>query len=161
MKAHLIATIATCALGVVVWLCRPAPSASPLSPIPNTPDSAGAVGLVETEEPPSPSVLTAASATLAPAVVEPSSEDTLAAAMHGIEQSEPARALEMARQGQRQWPNGKRAAEFARTEVKCLYLLGRPSEGRGAAEAMVNKYLGTPWALEVERETGAHPYVNH
>jgi TolA-binding protein len=89
------------------------------------------------------------------------SEELLATAMHALEQSNPARALEMARQGLRQWPQSERAPEFARTEVKCLYALGKPSEGRGAAEAMVNKYVGTPWALEVERETGAHPHVNH
>jgi hypothetical protein len=81
--------------------------------------------------------------------------------MHALEKSNPTRALEMAREGQKRWPHSKRAAEFARTEVKCLYALGKPSEGRGAAEAMVNKYVGSPWALEVERETGAHPYVNH
>jgi len=42
-----------------------------------------------------------------------------------------------------------------------LYRLGKPSEGRGAAEAMVNKYPSSPWALEVEKQTGAHPYVQH
>lgn len=90
-----------------------------------------------------------------------SAEDSLAELMHQLEPSNPAAALELARQGQTRWPTGPRAAEFAATEVKCLYLLGRPSEGRGAAEAMVNKYRNSPWALEVERETGAHPYVNH
>jgi hypothetical protein len=46
-------------------------------------------------------------------------------------------------------------------EVKSLARQGHLSEARGAAEAMVNKYAGTPWALEVERHTGAHPRVNH
>lgn len=81
--------------------------------------------------------------------------------MHALEDSSPERALELARQGQALWPTGPRAAEFAATEVKCLYRLGRASEGRGTAEAMVNKYPGSSWALEVERQTGAHPYVNH
>lgn len=90
-----------------------------------------------------------------------SNEDTLAESMHRLEATDPAAALELARQGQRRWPDGPRAAEFAAIEVKCLYLLGKPSEGRGAAEAMVNKYRNSTWALEVERQTGAHPYVNH
>jgi hypothetical protein len=81
--------------------------------------------------------------------------------MHTLEDSKPERALELARQGKTLWPAGPRAAEFAATEVKCLYRLEKPSEGRGAAEAMVNKYSGSPWALEVERQTGAHPHVNH
>ncbi len=88
-------------------------------------------------------------------------EETLAAAMHALEDTNPERALSLARQGQALWPAGPRAPEFAATEVKSLYRLGKPSEGRGAAEAMVNKYPSSPWALEVEKQTGAHPYVNH
>lgn len=93
--------------------------------------------------------------------VPPPSEDALASEMHALEDSNPALALELARQAQTLWPNSPRAAEFAATEVKCLYRLGNPSAGRGAAEAMVNKYVGSPWAIEVERQTGAHAYVNH
>jgi hypothetical protein len=89
------------------------------------------------------------------------SEDSLAVAMHALEDSTPERALELARRGQALWPTGPRAPEFAASEVRCLYRLGRPSEGRGAAEAMVNRYPTSPWALEVEKQTGAHPYVNH
>lgn len=106
-----------------------------------------------------------ATASIAPrpatSAVSPVSEDALASEMHELEDSNPARALEIARRGQSLWPNGARAAEFAAVEVKCLYRLGNPSAGRGAAEAMVNKYVGSPWALEVERQTGAHAYVNH
>jgi hypothetical protein len=101
------------------------------------------------------------SAPPAASAIPPLSEDSLATEMHSLEDSNPALALELARQGQTQWPNGPRAAEFAATEVKCLYRLGNPSAGRGAAEAMVNKYVGSPWAIEVERQTGAHAYVNH
>jgi len=98
---------------------------------------------------------------VASAAAEIPTEDSLAAAMHALEDSAPERALELARRGQALWPAGARVPEFAATEVKCLYRLGKPSEGRGAAEAMVNKYPTSPWALEVERQTGAHPYVNH
>lgn len=97
----------------------------------------------------------------APSAVEKPSADSLAVAMHALEDSSPEQALELARRGQALWPAGPRAPEFAATEVKCLYLLGRPSEGRGAAEAMVNRYPTSPWALEVEKQTGAHPYVDH
>ena len=97
----------------------------------------------------------------AASAVPPLSDSSLASEMHALEDSNPARALELARQGQALWPDGPRAAEFAATEVKCLYRLGNPSAGRGAAEAMVNKYVGSPWAIEVERQTGAHAYVDH
>ena len=87
--------------------------------------------------------------------------DSLAGEMHALEDSDPERALELAERGQALWPAGPRAPEFAASRVKCLYRLDRPSEGRGAAEAMVNKYPTSPWALEVERQTGAHPHVDH
>lgn len=108
------------------------------------------------------STLSAAPNSASPAsAAPPLSDQSLASEMHALEDSNPARALELARQGQSLWPNGPRAAEFAATEVKCLYRLGKPSEGRGAAETMVNRYVGSPWAIEVERQTGAHAYVNH
>jgi len=94
-------------------------------------------------------------------IPEKPTEDSLATAMHALEDTDPEQALELARHGQALWPAGPRAAEFAATEVKCLYRLGMPSEGRGAAEAMVNKYPTSKWALEVERQTGAHPHVDH
>jgi hypothetical protein len=97
----------------------------------------------------------------APAEPQNPTEASLTAAMHALEDSNPGRALELARQGLALWPAGPRAPEFAATEVKCLYRLGNPSEGRGAAEAMVNRYPTSAWALEVEKQTGAHPRVNH
>jgi hypothetical protein len=100
-------------------------------------------------------------AMVASALADTPTEDSLAATMHTLEDSKPERALELARQGQALWPAGPRAAEFAATEVKCLYRLGKPSEGRGAAETMVNKYPSSPWAVEVEKQTGAHPHINH
>jgi hypothetical protein len=81
--------------------------------------------------------------------------------LRSIEDGDPAQALDLAREGDRHFPGGADAAERAMIEVKSLARQGHLSEARGAAEAMVNKYAGTPWALEVERHTGAHPRVNH
>ena len=106
-------------------------------------------------------VVTRAPSAKASAAAEVPSENQLATDMHALEDSDPERALELARRARALWPDGPRAAEFAATEVKCLYRLGMPSEGRGVAEAMVNKYPTSPWAREVERQTGAHPYVDH
>jgi hypothetical protein len=115
--------------------------------------SAAAVPTVETPRP--PSATTASSAAISP------TDAVMAAEMHALEDSAPERALALAQRGQALWPEGPRAPEFAAAEVKCLYRLGRPSDGRGAAEAMVNKYPTSPWALEVEKQTGAHPHVDH
>jgi hypothetical protein len=113
-------------------------------------------------EPPEQAAAASASvASVASAVAATPTADSLAAEMHSLEDLDPERALEIAQRGQALWPTGPRAPEFAATQVKCLYRLDRPSEGRGAAEAMVNRYPTSNWALEVERQTGAHPHVDH
>jgi hypothetical protein len=81
--------------------------------------------------------------------------------LRSIEDVDAAAALEIAREGDRRFPSSDAAAERAMIEVKALARQGRLSEARGAAEQMVNRYPGTPWALEVERHTGAHPRINH
>ncbi len=92
---------------------------------------------------------------------EPSSEDAWMQRLRAIEDGDPAAALVLARHVDAQFPNGEGAAERAMIEVKSLARQGNIREARGAAEQMVNRYPGTPWALEVERHTGAHPRVNH
>lgn len=162
-RALLFVTPVLALAGVVFVLARsdpkPASQASPPAAEPTVAEIARAAPepslALEADAPPHPSEPPASAAAAVP------TEESVAAEMHALEETSPERALDLARQGQALWPSGSRAAEFAATEVKCLYRLGMPSEGRGAAEAMVNKYLGSPWALEVERQTGAHPYVNH
>ena len=81
--------------------------------------------------------------------------------LRAIEDGDPAAALDLARQGDERFSGGDGAAERAMIEVKSLAREGHVREARGAAEQMVNRYPGTPWALEVARHTGAHPHVNH
>lgn len=163
-------------IGVVIWfLSRSEPKRVSVAADSATAASAELAALAITapnrapeSAPPHPALATDAAVRMAPspepivsaAAPEPT-DDALATTMHALEDTNPERALSLARQGQARWPAGPRAPEFAATEVKCLYRLGKPSEGRGAAEAMVNKYPSSPWALEVEKQTGAHPYVNH
>jgi hypothetical protein len=75
--------------------------------------------------------------------------------------SDPVRGLELAREGQRRFPNGEAAAERAAIVVRSLAMQGRLSEARGEAELMVQRYAGTSWAREVEQQTGAHPRIDH
>ncbi len=109
-------------------------------------------------EPGSP-VSTAAQPTQPPST--PSDEVSLMGRLRGIEDTDPVQALELAREGNRRFPDGVDAAERAAIVVKSLARTGHLSEARGEAEAMVNRYSGTRWALEVEQQTGAHPRVNH
>jgi hypothetical protein len=69
-------------------------------------------------------------------------------------------SYELAREGQRRFPDSPNAPEIAAMVVKSLARQGKISEARAEAEEMVNKYAGTHWAREVERHTGAHPHVN-
>jgi hypothetical protein len=87
-------------------------------------------------------------------------EAALMARLRGIEDADPAQALDLAREGNRRFPESADAAERAAIVVKSLARTGHLSEARGEAETMVNRYAGTPWALDVERHMGAHPHVN-
>jgi hypothetical protein len=69
-------------------------------------------------------------------------------------------SYELAREGQRRFPDSPDAPEIAAMVVKSLARQGKISEARAEAETMVNKYAGTHWAREVERHTGAHPTRN-
>ena len=87
-------------------------------------------------------------------------EQKLMYRLRQVQESDPARALELAREGNRLYPNSRYAAERAGRIVKSLALQGEYGQARGEAEKMVNTYAGTPWALEVERHTGAHPRLD-
>jgi type IV secretory pathway VirB10-like protein len=69
-------------------------------------------------------------------------------------------SYDLAREGLRRFPDSSDAPEMAAMVVKSLARQGKASEARVEAEEMVNKYVGTSWAREVERHTGAHPHVN-
>lgn len=79
------------------------------------------------------------------------------AELRSVERSDFARAYELAHEGNRRFPSSPLAAERAAIAVRSLALQGKLSDARREAEDMVNRYPGTPWALEVERNTGAHP----
>jgi hypothetical protein len=69
-------------------------------------------------------------------------------------------SYDLAREGLRRFPDSPDAPEMAAMVVKSLARQGKASEARAEAEEMVNKYVGTKWAREVEQHTGAHPHVN-
>jgi hypothetical protein len=85
-------------------------------------------------------------------------EASLMTRVRAVQDADPELALVLARDGNTRFPDSADAPERAEIIVMALAHLGKPSEARQEAEAMVNKYPGTPWALEVERHTGAHPH---
>ncbi len=95
----------------------------------------------------------------APAATGPAADDaSLMERLRKVQDSDPVLARQLAEEGQRRFPNSPDAAERAALGIKALARQGRISEARGEAERMVNQYSGTQWALDVERNTGAHPH---
>jgi len=88
-------------------------------------------------------------------------EAALMERMRRIRGSDPELAMELAREGNARFPDSAAAPERAAIIIHALAELGRPSEARGEAEQMVNEYPDTPWALEIEAFTGAHPHRNY
>ncbi len=74
--------------------------------------------------------------------------------------ADPAQAERLARSGLRDFPDSPLNAERHKLLIDSIAAQGRYGEARGEAETMVNRYVGSPWAREVERRSGAHPRVN-
>jgi hypothetical protein len=64
--------------------------------------------------------------------------------------------IELAREGNRRFPQSPDAPERASMLIHALAEQGLASEARGQAEDMVNRYPDSTWVREVERFTGAH-----
>jgi hypothetical protein len=74
--------------------------------------------------------------------------------------NDPALAVELAREGNRRFPNSPEAAERASILIHSLADEGLGSQARGEAEDMVNRYPDSPLVQEIERFTGAHRHRN-
>ena len=71
--------------------------------------------------------------------------------------SDPARALSLAREANRRFPNSADAAERSWTICKSLAALGRAAEARVEAQRMVEQYPGTEWANDVRHHLLTQP----
>jgi hypothetical protein len=85
---------------------------------------------------------------------------SLMARLRQVQDSDPVLAYQLAKEGQRRFPQSADAPERAALAVKALARQGKRSEARGEAEVMVSTYPNSPWAREVEMHTGAHPHRN-
>jgi hypothetical protein len=83
------------------------------------------------------------------------------ARLRALKDTDPARAVELAREGNRRFPDSPDAPERASILIHALGNLGRASEARGEAEDMVNRYPDTDWVREVEQYTGAHRHRSY
>ncbi len=84
-------------------------------------------------------------------------EPALMSAIRELGAADPARALELAREGNRRFPNSADAAERTWTICKSLAALGRFSEAQQEARQMVQQYPDTTWASDVKRHLLTQP----
>jgi hypothetical protein len=90
----------------------------------------------------------------------PTDEAALMAELRRIKDSDPARALELCRTGKQRFHDSADAPERESILIHALASQGLPSEARGEAEDMVNRYPDSPWVREIEQFTGAHRHRN-
>lgn len=84
-----------------------------------------------------------------------SDEEELMSLLRSARDNDAAFAIELAREGNRRFPESPAAPERASILIHALAEQGLASEARGEAEAMVNRYPDSAWVREVERFTGA------
>jgi hypothetical protein len=87
-------------------------------------------------------------------------EPALMTLLRSANGNDPVFAAELAREGNRRFPESADAPERSSILIHALAELGRASEARGEAERMVNHYPDSSWVRDVETFTGAHRHRN-
>jgi hypothetical protein len=88
------------------------------------------------------------------------SEAVLMARLRDAAKAEPKLAVELARTGNKRFPDSADAPERTALLIHALADLGQGPEARGEAEQMVNHYPDSAWVREIEAFTGAHRHRN-
>jgi hypothetical protein len=159
-----IAAIGLVGAAVIVWQMQSAPAPTPMAvEAPEWParEPSGA-----SAKPPMPSA-DAPRAETPPPVPAPvaarrddrttSSEPALMALLRDIGETAPARSLDLARAGQRRFPDSPDAPERAFIIIRSLVNLRRFHEAQDEARDMVRKYPDNPLALDAQRHLLVYP----
>jgi hypothetical protein len=91
---------------------------------------------------------------------KPLKEAVLMARLRDVAGSDTPRAVELARAGNRRFPDSADAPERASILIHALAEQGMAKEARGEAEYAVNHYPDSQWVREIEGFTGAHRHRN-
>src|SRR3954462_8914457 len=94
------------------------------------------------------------------AAVESLEEAQLMARLRHLAEHDSARAVALAREGNRRFPDSPDAPERTSILIHALAEEGEAMKARGEAEKMVNHYPDSEWVREIERFTGAHRHRN-
>jgi hypothetical protein len=143
-------------LGAAAFLrAKPAPVAAPAEeqaqPAPVAP-----VPVAATPAAPAPAAPPHAGSEAAASLSEP----VLMARLRGVAGSNFPLAVELARAGNRRFPDSPNAPERASILIHALAAQGMARQARGEAEYAVNHYPDSSWVQEIEGFTGAHRHRN-
>jgi hypothetical protein len=83
-------------------------------------------------------------------------ESSLMAELRRARNSDPQRAVRLAEEGNRRFPDSPDAPERTAILIHALAEQGQRTEARRSAEEMVNHYPDSAWVRDVEVFTGAH-----
>ncbi|HXU06265.1 MAG TPA: hypothetical protein VN903_35160 [Polyangia bacterium] len=168
-KLLLVVAVLNLAL-VVAWFAVPAKKRPASERTASTPPEATPAAA---PEPPAPATATApgaAAPNLPPDAAPPSasvaagvarmSESVLMAHLREVARKDSAQAIEIARAGNKKFPDGPDAPERYSILIHALVTQNQLSEGRGEAEYMVNHFPDSSWVREIEGFTGAHRHRN-
>jgi hypothetical protein len=87
-------------------------------------------------------------------------EKLLMARLREVAKTDSAKAIALAEDGNRRFPDSADAPERESILIHALADAERRNEARGRAEFMVNHYPDSDWVREVEAFTGAHRHRN-
>jgi hypothetical protein len=153
------ALVVACA---ALWHARSTPHAEP--PVENEGGrpgaSAAAAAGAAVQPPPAGGAPVRPAAAATPAQVAQLDEARLMARLRAASGTDPALAVQLAREGSRRFPDSPDAPERTSILIHALAGLGRSMEARGEAEEMVNHAPDSEWVREIERFTGAHRHRN-
>jgi hypothetical protein len=144
-------------VGAVLWWRageRVTPAAANVAALPDPPPAPAPAQAA----PPAPAPLA-----MVPARQEPSKkmdEKLLMARLREVAKTDSAKAISLAEEGNRRFPDSADAPERESILIHALANAERRSEARGRAEYMVNHYPDSDWVRDVEAFTGAHRHRN-
>ena len=134
----------------------PAPPAEPAAANANAPAPPAKPSAAATDPPPA---APAPSANVEAAVAR-MNEAVLMARLREVAKTDSAQAIELARAGNKKYPDSPDAPERASILIHALVTQNQLSEGRAEAEYMVNHYPDSSWVRDIEGFTGAHRHRN-
>jgi hypothetical protein len=169
-KARLAATaLGALALAgaIAVWHAQSEPGAPAGDEAPPAPPAPPPAPAVPAAPPPAPVAAARNAPPAAPpprvdveAAVARMNEAVLMARLREVAKTDSAQAIELARAGNKTFPDSPDAPERASILIHALVTQNQLSDARAEAEYMVNHYPDSRWVREIEGFTGAHRHRN-